>query len=174
MSYKKDIARYGIDFVAMPTYCPAGQEDFVRQLLDDGDKALSNLYNDLWQQYTSSHGRPFTRRDFSIQRIHAGQNHMLFITLPYSPYTQAMACTRIAITYVEDDGKMADIRMYHVERSAMGTTAIGRMKIDSSGCTAHVNYGDAEKSDDENIRKIWSLAFDDFISIPLNSVPALA
>lgn len=70
----------------------------------------------------------------------------------------SMVYTRIAITYVESDGKMTDIRMYHVERhverSAMGTTAIGRMKIEPSGYTAHKNYGNVEKSDEENIRKI--------------------
>ncbi len=52
--------------------------------------------------------------------------------------------------------------------SALGTSAIGAMIVARQDVSAHSNFGKASQSDEENIQRIWQLAFNQ----PLQQIAA--
>lgn len=148
---------YFIDFELMPTLIHNGQGKMVDFLLKGAGAAFSSLYNKAWSTYAS--GKPFYTMDFLCRHIQKGHESMIYVTLPKTPKDFPMACTHMAVTYLEHNGKYSDVRVFHIERSSRGTTAIGEMQVGEMGVQAHLNYGSDEKSDEQNIEKIWSLAF---------------
>lgn len=162
--------RYIVDFCVMPTLIHNGQCELIDFLLKGENAAFCALYNDAWSTYAS--GKPFYAMDFRCRHIRKGNDAMLYVPLPNAPKTAPMACTHMAVTYQERQGKYENVRLFHLERSNRGTTAIGEMQVGDMGVQAHLNYGSIEKNEEQNINRIWRFAF--FDKIPRVPLPVRA
>lgn len=165
-----DELRYMIDFDLIPRIIRNGQGKVVEFLLKDTDEAFCAFYNNFYRQ--QGYGRPFKHTDFLYRHIKNGSEEMIFVTLPETAAGMPMVCTHMAVTYYNKHGKYSDVRVFHIEKGFLGTTAIGEMQIGKHGVQGHANYGDASDNDDDNIQKIRKLAF--FRGIPYASMSAMA
>lgn len=149
--------RYELDFIKMPLLIHRAKQEVIDLILKGSYLAMASLYNNGWP---GGKTKRFTGDDFKCRHIQIGANTMIYITLPPTDYRSPMACTHLAITYQQSPGGYKNIRAFNIERSGRNTTAIGEMKFAPDGGTlAHSNYGSASRSDDENIARIWEIAF---------------
>lgn len=162
--------RYYVDFIVMPTLVHNGQGRVIEFLLKGAGAAFASMYNKAYSE--NGCGRPFGFLDFLCRHIQEGENGMLYVTMPDTPAGAPMSCTHMAITYRITNGIISCARVFHVEKSAFGSTAIGEINIDGSGLHSHVNYGVASETDDENIERIQKLSF--FRRLPISKVSARA
>ncbi len=150
--------RYEMDFIRIPLLIHRAKREVIDLILNGSYLAMTSLYNKGWPGGRTNR---FTPDDFKCRRIRDGAESMIYITLPATDVRARMASTHLAITYHDTPAGYADIRVFNVERSNRNTTAIGEMQFTTDGRRqSHTNYGEAAKSDDENIRRIWEIAFD--------------
>ena len=150
--------RYEMDFIRMPLLIHRAKREVIDLILNGSYLAMTSLYNKGWPGGRTNR---FTPDDFKCRRIQDGPEIMIYITLPATDARTRMASTHMAITYYDTPAGYADIRVFNVERSNSNTTAIGEMQFTSEGRRkSHTNYGEAGDNDDENIRRIWGIAFD--------------
>ncbi|MGN1007348.1 MAG: hypothetical protein ACI4PV_00235 [Butyricicoccus sp.] len=162
--------RYYVDFILMPTLVHNGQGKVVEFFLKGAGAAFASIYNKAYNE--KGCGKPFGWLDFLCRHIQDGENGMLYVTLPDTPNDAFMICTHMAIAYRVKDGAISAARLFHIEKSAFGSTAIGEIVIDGVGAHSHVNYGTASDTDDENIESIQKLSF--FRRLPISKLSARA
>ena len=149
--------RYALDFVLFPLLVHRARREVIDLITGGSYLAMCSLYNKGWPGGKTNR---FAPEDFKCRRIKYGKDTMLYITLPETDSRSPMASTHVVITYSDNLFSYNDIRVFNVERSINDTTAIGEMKFTPEGeLQAHVNYGEASEDDDENINRIWKLAF---------------
>ena len=149
--------RYELDFIKIPLLIYRAKQEVIDLILNGSYLALASLYNTGWP---GGKTKRFTGDDFKCRRIQVGTKTMIYITLPPTDIRAPMACTHLAITFRQSPSGYKNIRAFNIERGGRDTTAIGEMKFSPDGeRLAHCNYGSASKSDDENIGRIWEIAF---------------
>ena len=150
--------RYEMDFIRMPLLIHRAKREVIDLIMNGSYLAMTSLYNKGWPGGRTNR---FTPDDFKCRRIQDGPEIMIYITLPATDARARMASTHMAITYYDPPAGYADFRVFNVERSNSNTTAIGEMQFTAEGrMQSHTKYGEAAQSDDENIRRIWGIAFD--------------
>lgn len=162
--------RYYLDFIVMPTIIHNSQGKSVEFFLKGAGAAFASIYNKVYDE--NGCGKPFGWLDFLCRHIQDGENGMIYVTLPDTPKDASMICTHMAITYRITNNTIGAARVFNIEKSAFGSTAIGEMVIDGVGMHSHVNYGFAADTDDENIERIQHLSF--FRRMPISKMNALA
>ena len=161
--------RSELDFIRFPLLIHRAKREVIDLILGGSFLAMSSLYNKGWPGGKTNRFHP---EDFKCRIVRNGVDTMLYITLPATDSRAPMASTHIAITYKNYMTYYSDIRVFNVERSNRNTTAIGEMKFTPDGkMQAHISYGDAMSSDEENIRQIWEIAFDTEFSFQPSAKP---